>query len=226
VHAAEEGCYEAPRAAALSGVPLSTVYYWAKTGVVVPSISPVREKLWSYADLMALRIVSWLRHPKDISDNKPVPASPMPQVRNTLAFLQRKGIDLWQPETPESSSLAVDRSGKVWVRNRDGGLTDYAGNSMLPLEADYLNLLAPFSEYGAPGPDLIRPRPRLRIVPLKLAGEPHIVGSRVTSRSLIALSRRGFSPSAIADMYSLDQPSVNDALDLERHLSAGGQAAA
>lgn len=57
-----EGCYEGPRAAALSGVPVSTVYYWARLGIVEPSVSPTRIKLWSYADLMALRIVYWLRH--------------------------------------------------------------------------------------------------------------------------------------------------------------------
>ncbi|MCL2464549.1 MAG: hypothetical protein FWF28_05725, partial [Micrococcales bacterium] len=59
--AAVSGCYEASRAAALSGVPKSTLYEWARRRVVVPSVSPEREKLWSYADLMALRIVSWLR---------------------------------------------------------------------------------------------------------------------------------------------------------------------
>ena len=49
-----DGCYDATRAAALSGVPKSTVYDWARKEIVVPSISPEREKLWSYADLMAL----------------------------------------------------------------------------------------------------------------------------------------------------------------------------
>lgn len=31
-----EGCYEAPRAAALAGVPVSTVYDWARKRLVVP----------------------------------------------------------------------------------------------------------------------------------------------------------------------------------------------
>ena len=57
VKAAFEGCYDGPRAAALSGVPVSTVYLWARSGIVEPSVSPTRIKLWSYADLMALRIV-------------------------------------------------------------------------------------------------------------------------------------------------------------------------
>src|SRR5262245_19717929 len=92
VVAAEQGCYEASRAAALSGVPISTVYHWARTGVVVPSVSPIREKLWSYADLMALRVVSWLRQAKESSDGQVVPASPMRQVRQALAYLDTRRI--------------------------------------------------------------------------------------------------------------------------------------
>ena len=64
LQAALAGCYDARRAAALSRVPISTVYYWARRGVVIPTVSPNKQKLWSYADLMALRIVYWLRHPK------------------------------------------------------------------------------------------------------------------------------------------------------------------
>jgi hypothetical protein len=51
-------CYDARRAAALSGVPLSTLYQWARRGIIEPSASAERPRLWSYADLMALRIVS------------------------------------------------------------------------------------------------------------------------------------------------------------------------
>jgi uncharacterized protein (DUF433 family) len=226
VLAAEEGCYEARRAAALTGVPVSTVYYWAKTGIVVPSISPVREKLWSYADLMCLRIVSWLRRPKDLKGGV-VPATTMRQVRETLAFLDRQGLNLWQPSASTTGSpLLVDRSGTIWVRHPEGGLSDHAGHAILDLDGEYLDLLAPYSEAGHRGPDLIRPRPMLRIVPSKVAGEPHIVGSRITSRSLNSLAKRGFDPTVIAEMYGLDRRSVEEAIDLERQLSDGAQPAA
>ena len=43
------GCYEARRAAALSGVPVSTVYYWARQEIVVPTVSPTKQKLWAEA---------------------------------------------------------------------------------------------------------------------------------------------------------------------------------
>lgn len=222
---AEEGCYEAARAAALSGVPLSTLYYWANTSVVVPSISAVRERLWSYADLMALRIVSWLRHPKD-ADRGTVPASPMRQVREVLALLEGGGIDLWQAGDSSAGPLRVDRSGKIWILHEGGGLTDHAGNVTLEFQAEYLDLLAPYGEPDQAGPHLVAPRPRLRIVPLKVAGEPHIVGSRITSRSLDALARRGFSSTAIASMYDVAEEAVDEALDLENQLSLGARSAA
>ena len=88
-----DGCYDARRAAALSGVPKSTVYDWARKGLVIPSVSPEREKLWSYADLMALRVVSWLRHPKHDGDEVG-PASAMRRVRDALTQLDRRRHDL------------------------------------------------------------------------------------------------------------------------------------
>lgn len=51
------GAYTAERAAALSGVPKSTIHYWARQDILVPSVSAERVKLWSYGDLMALRTI-------------------------------------------------------------------------------------------------------------------------------------------------------------------------
>jgi MerR HTH family regulatory protein len=78
------GAYTADRAAALSGVPKSTVHYWARREILVPSISPERVKLWSYPDLMGLRIIYWLRHEKTGEDGQDIPASTMPQVERVL----------------------------------------------------------------------------------------------------------------------------------------------
>jgi uncharacterized protein (DUF433 family) len=65
----------------------------------------------------------------------------------------------------------------------------------------------------------LRPRSHLRIVPLKVAGEPHIEGSRITTRTIAALQRRGFSADRIADMYEIDRTAVVQAIDLESQLS-------
>ncbi len=216
--AANSGCYEADRAAALSGVPISTVYYWARIGLVVPSVSPVKERLWSYADLMALRICTWLRH-KKVTAAGVVPASPMPNVRRTLDLLDARGLDIWHEDTrgAPASPLLVDAGGRVWIQTMDG-LIDDDGHPALDIPRDVLDLLGPFESEGEHGPDLLRPRPTLRIVPAKVSGEPHVGGSRITSRSIAALQRRGLTADAIADMYGIETVSVRDAVDLEQQL--------
>jgi uncharacterized protein (DUF433 family) len=216
VVAASEGCYDAGRAAALSGVPKSTIYYWASHEVVVPSVSPVREMLWSYADLMALRVVSWLRHPKG-DEQEPRPGSPMREVRRALAELDVQGLDLWnQDELADRSPLVVDRSGKIHIRTADD-VRDLGGQS--PLDPDWLDLLGPFDQIGGNGPDLVAPRQHLRIVPARVAGEPHVVGSRLTTLSLAALADRGMTAERIAGMYDVAPIVVDEAIDLERQLA-------
>lgn len=215
VTAASEGCYEAGRAAALSGVPRSTVYYWARHKVVVPSVSPVREMLWSYADLMALRIVSWLRHPK-ADEGGARPGSPMTEVRQALAQLEQLGVELWSPENFRRSPLVVDRAGKIHLRVDDDVRT-VDGRS--PLDPDWLDLLGPFDRAGGNGPDLVAPRRHLRIVPARVAGEPHVEGSRLTTLTLAALAGRGVDTRKIAEMYGVSIEVVDEAVDLERQLT-------
>lgn len=216
LRAALEGCYEGPRAAALSGVPVSTVYYWARLGIVEPSVSPTRIKLWSYADLMALRIVYWLRHPKTGLGGE-VAASPMPRVREALAELERLGLDIWddsgdQPDSP----LRVDSSAKIFVIADDVVGAD--GQQALP---GTLDLLGPF-EYGErQGPDLIRPRPNLRIIPGKVSGEPHLADSRITTQVAAALYENIPDVGKVSDLYpGVNAQSFREAIEFEHSLAA------
>ena len=220
VHAFD-GCYEARRAAALSGVPQSTVYDWARKGVVVPSISPEREKLWSYVDLMALRIVSWLRHPKGPANDQR-PASAMREVRKALDRLEDRGMDLWDGRATRSP-LFVDRAGKIIIV-RDEEASDVSGQAVM---SQFLDLLAPFEgSDGGRGPDLRRPREHLRIVPGKCAGEPHLEGSRLTTPTLAALAIRGYEIEDLARLYPDESPgSIAEAIDLERSLGTLDRAA-
>ncbi len=213
VHAFD-GCYEAQRAAALSGVPKSTVYDWARKAVVEPSISREREMLWSYADLMALRIVSWLRPPKVSADERR-PASAMHHVRAALDELQRRRLDLWDGRTA-TSPLVVDRGGQIIIV--EGDVTSEVHGQLVA--GTLLDLLGPFdSGDGSRGPDLRRPRAHLRIVPGKCAGEPHLDGTRVTTTAIAALSERGFGLDDIARLYPDESPdSIAEAIDLERSL--------
>lgn len=211
-----EGCYEAERAAQLAGVSSSTVYEWARIGLVVPSISEVQPMLWSYADLMELRIVAWLRHAKRDAG---VPASPMRQVRDALDTLRNRGVELWSPaDDGGRTPLAVDRSGRVFVRDADG-VRDATGQGVL--SDDLLDVLGPFDAGDTWGPDLRRPAPHLRIVAAKLGGEPHLDGTRLTTRAVAALAARGLTVEAISRLLPThDVDALAEAVELERRLAA------
>jgi uncharacterized protein (DUF433 family) len=212
------GCYEAPRAAALAGVPVSTVYHWARTELVVPSISHSRVKLWSYADLMALRIGYWLRHP--VEGEKRLKASPMSQVRQAFERLSDLGLDLWTSEAgTDVSPIWVTQAGEV-VLNLPP-FSDLGGQLQLG-DNLHLNLLGPFdSGPHTRGPDLRRPRSHLRIVPGKVAGEPHVSHSRLTTPTIAALKTRGFTQHQIEDLYpEADSRAITQAIDLEIQLTA------
>jgi uncharacterized protein (DUF433 family) len=145
--------------AATYGVPKSTVHWWARNEILVPSVSAERIKLWSYADLMGLRVIYWLR--------------------------QRK-------------------------------TTDVGGDEAL------LDLVLPFqTREGTRGPDLVRPRPDLRIVPGKLGGSPHVVGTRNETCAIAALAKDDFDADGILSLYPhLTRDQIEQAIDLERQLDA------
>lgn len=81
------GAYSADRAAALSGVPKATVYYWARKEILVPSVSAERVRLWSYSDLLALRVIAWLRATKTAPDGQAIAPTTMTAVRTGLREL-------------------------------------------------------------------------------------------------------------------------------------------
>jgi len=208
------GAYPAPRAAALSGVPLSTVHDWARKDVLVPSISPERVKLWSYADLMGLRIIDWLRHDKEVEGGH-VARTMMSAVKRALDQLAELDMALWTEEV--GPSVVVDRSGKLLVRTEP----HHEADGRQRVLDDELDVLSPFqSADDLRGPDLVAPRPRLRIVPGKLGGSPHVVHTRLESQALGALAASGLPSSKIYRLYpDIERPAIDDALDLERQLA-------
>ena len=216
LRAALEGCYEAPRAAALSGVPLSTVYGCARSGIVEPSVSPTRIMLWSYADLMALRIVYCLRH-SETGHGGEVAASPTLRVREALDELERQGLDIWDDsEGKPDSPLRVDSSANVFMV-----ADDVIGADGQPVPPGVLDLLGSFECRKQRGPNLIRPRPSLRIIPGKVSGEPHLAGSRITTQVAAALFENIQDVERIADLYpGFEAHSFEEAIEFEDSLAA------
>lgn len=195
---------------------MSTVHWWARNDILVPSVSPDRVKLWSYADLMGLRIIYWLRHTKEAPDGAMVPRTTMPAVRRALRDLRELDMALWTEDG--GPAVRVDRSGQVHLLTESG--IERSADHQRGLGADVLDVLAPFpAEEGAKGPDLRAPRPTLRIVPGKLGGAPHVAHTRLESEALGALARSGLSEAKIHRLYpDVEAGAISEALDLEHQL--------
>lgn len=215
--AATRGVYTADRAGALAGVPKSTVYYWARKRVITPSVSAEKLKLWSWADLVALRAVYWLRHPGVDERRKP---TSMSVVRDLIDKVEERVGKLGEAISSSAVVLRVDIGGAVYL-DVEGHLTESRHQWRQRVEQGLvIDLLSPFStESHTRGPHLLRPRPALRIIPGKLSGEPHIENTRIETRVVWALHQRGFTARDIANMYGeVSVSAVEDAVDLEQQL--------
>jgi uncharacterized protein (DUF433 family)/DNA-binding transcriptional MerR regulator len=206
------GAYTADRAAALSGVPRSTVYYWARKGHLIPAVA-LKPRLWSYTDLLALRTIYWLRQPKKAFELE-VPATSMLKVRHALDQLRKLDLDLFEEERP---AIAVTTDGEVAIHAAALPLQRVDGQF---LERGLVDILGPFEGLeGSKGPDLLRPRSGLRIIPRKISGAPHIEGTRLPTQSIFALSRRGFSIEQLAAVYPfVSRQSLLESIELESQL--------
>ncbi len=133
-------------------------------------------------------------------------------IRRALDRLRKLDAPLWD----DQASVWVDIHGKIHVKGPAGPET-LAGQTLV---ADAINLIAPFStKEGLRGPDLVRPRPDLRIVPGRLSGSPHVVHTRLETRAIYALNRDGLDSAAIRTLYPyVTEAQVAQALDLERQL--------
>ncbi len=208
------GVYDAARAGALAGVPKSTLHYWARTGLYRPSISPgPRVRLWSWADLLALRSIDWLRRKErsgDSDDRAGVPRVAMQKIRQAMVQLTEQGVS----RERLTEVLAATSAGNLYLHGAEG-LTVRAAPGQQSVIPDLLVFVRPYA--GAP--DLLRPRPLLRIIPGKLHGEPHVVDTRIASATLDALQAAGYTTEQIRRMYpDVSQEALDQALDLERSL--------
>lgn len=196
------GVYDGHRTAALAGAPYSTLHSWAREGIVVPSISPDRVRLWSWTDLLKLRAVTWLRKQGHVG---------MPRVRALLDEIERAGLS----GVPLQRLVLVSSRGEVYLRLEDKVVRVDESHQMGAEEL--LDLVAPFDQ----GPHLLHPRPHLRIVPGKLSGQPHVQDTRIGSPHIYSLHRSGYANADIAALYpGLVEAAVRDAIDLEASLDA------
>ncbi len=201
------GVYDADRAAALAGVPVSTLHYWARKGIFLPSVSPEpRTRYWSWMDLLALRLIHWLRQGDKKTGRRSVP---MARIRHALRELDSLGIPVEQIH----QVVVATRSGHVFIEAEDTLVR--ADPSRQQAWGEMLDLVRPYQT----GPDLRRPRAHLRIIPGKLHGEPHILNTRIPSSTVYLLAQAGYSSDAIRRMYpEVGVEALHEAIDLEQSL--------
>lgn len=214
-----EGAYSANRAASLSGVPVSTIHYWANHDILIPSVSPVRVKLWSFADLMGLRVIAWLRHDKKYPSGTKVSAASMPVVRQALKQLAELDLSLWTERS--GPTVSVDRSGRIYIATEHDSEAAHRQRAIDEANETF-TLSGEFSLLkGIKGPDLHAPRPSLRIVPGKLGGSPHIMDTRLESQVLGALAGQGVARDRIYRLYpEVERDKIDEAIDLEQQFAA------
>jgi uncharacterized protein (DUF433 family) len=208
------GAYTAERASALSGVPLSTLRYWAQHDILVPAVSNERPRLWSYADLVGLRTIDWLRRQKGLDDGAEIAPSKMPAIRQAMHELRHL---TWTARV--AFGMAVDGSGHLYFR---ASPTEPFATGSGQLPAPWVDLLLPFETTpGVQAPDLRRPRPSLRIEPAKLTGSPHIAGTRLETQAVFALRNRGLNGDEISQLYPFVDPiAIREAVQFEEQLAS------
>lgn len=203
------GRYSATRASHLSGVPERTVYDWASQGVLVPDYHDGRPKLWSYRDLVYLRLLARLR------------GEGIPRRRASAAVHQvRQRI-----AEGDNAATAIRVVDKVVLIGQDAhdALT---GQGVL---ANVVDLARPFdllepiegvNRHPSWGPDLIEPTTMTYISPHVLAGEPCINDTRIPTSALLALvENRHLDPGRVVALYpQITEEQVEDAVFLERRM--------
>ena len=125
--------------------------------------------------------------------------------------------DIWDDSgSHPDSPLRVDSSANIFIV--DENVARVGGQQPL---TGVLDLLGPFESDGRWGPDLVRPRPNLRIIPGRVSGEPHLAGSRITTQVAAALRRNIADVEKIAALYpGFDASIFEEAIEFEFSLAA------
>lgn len=200
------GRYLADRTSQLSGVPKSTVYYWAREGLLVPDHAALHPMYWSYRDLVLLRLYAWLRAKT---------MSPPNASRMVTSVRQRLNVG-------NLSAGHIRSDGSVFLHG-DSEVDALSGQQLfahlVPWVAHF-DLFMPIDNARWQGPNLLRPSDHTAISPWVLSGDPCVEGTRVPTASLFSLSEeRGLNSEDIVQLYPFLGPAaVRDAVGLERRL--------
>lgn len=191
------GFYTAAEAARIAKVPRSTLDYWARTRLIVPSQRATRPRLYSFADLRDLVVAQELRaQGAGVRDQR----AALDFVRRTASISRLAQANFG---VQYGKLIFADDKAQVVAPHRQG-------------QAVYrIDMVANYKLLGMdPISGELRPAPRVLINPNVRGGTPVVQGTRIPTRLIAELAGDGFAIHEIRDFY----PSLNTK-DIEAALS-------
>jgi uncharacterized protein (DUF433 family) len=209
------GRYAADRASQLSGVPKSTVYNWRREDVYLPDFSGANPAMWSYRDLVLLRLLAWLRQG---GMERPVASEKVGSIKSQLS----RGVEIRFIHATERDVVLNGPSGPYIEDDRQNLLPSSDFYALLGT----FDLLEPIEELRSArrgavwAPDLVTPSEHSFISPWVLAGDPCVERTRIPTSAIFALhAERQLPVDAIVDLYpGLTPEMAVDAIALENRL--------
>jgi uncharacterized protein (DUF433 family)/DNA-binding transcriptional MerR regulator len=197
--------FSVPIASVLSGASVDQLAYWRKqTASAAPLLVPGTKRsgryLYSWADVVALRSIVYLRQEKSL-----------PRIRRAVGLLRAVEADEWEHL---ARYTLISTKASILVRTPSGELLDLEHQpATVVSEVLMRDVLAAFTTRdGRDVPALENPRRLLTVNPRVLAGYPVIAGTRVPFDIVAGLAEDGVPAAEIVEMYpSVDPASVADA---------------
>jgi uncharacterized protein (DUF433 family)/DNA-binding transcriptional MerR regulator len=206
--------YPVPLAVTLSGATVDQLAYWRRhTPSDPPLLEPHAKRsgryLYSWADVIALRSIVYLRQDKSL-----------PRIRAAVRTLARLQADQWthlsryKLASTGDSIVVVTPSGEILdVDKQPGTILDEV------LLRDVLGVFR--TDDGRRVPSLPRPRDHLSVDPGVLGGYPVVAGTRVPYDLVAGLADDGYDDAEIIEMYpSVKGVAVADARAFAEEVAA------
>ena len=208
--------FPVPISSVLTGATVRQLAYWRKSTrssepLLIPEGKRSGRYLYSWADVVALRSIVYLRQEKSL-----------PRIRRAVGMLRQLEAGEW---THLSTYRLISTESTIVVKTPSGQLLDLEQQPGTVLEEVLMgDVLAPFeTSSGRSVPALERPRPRITVNPAILGGYPVIAGTRVPFDVVAHLAEDDLAPAEITAIYpSVDPEAIGDATDFAQQVAAVG----
>jgi uncharacterized protein (DUF433 family)/DNA-binding transcriptional MerR regulator len=208
--------FPVPIASVLTGATARQLAYWRRpTKSAQPLLTPEGRRggryLYSWADVVALRSIVYLRQEKSL-----------PRIRRAVDRLRLLEAEEW---THLSAYRLISTDSTIVVKTPSDQLLDLEQQPGTVLnEVLMSDVLAPFeTSSGRSVPALKRPRTRIAVDPAVLGGYPVIAGTRVPFDVVARLAQDALERHEITAIYpSVDPEAIDDATHFAEQVAAVG----